>query len=56
MDVRPAREFGRRVDRLGGIALRVADDQLDLPAVDAAGGVDLVHGEDGAPVDRHAGG
>jgi hypothetical protein len=48
------RQLGDRVDRLGGIALRVAHDQLDLAAVDAACIVDLIDRELGPSVDPDA--
>ena len=41
---------------LGRFALGIADDQLDLPSVDAAGRVDLLHGELDAAVDPDPGG
>ena len=41
----------RGVDRLGRIALRVARDDLDLAALHAAGGVDLLSGEFHAAVE-----
>ena len=41
---------------LGRFALGVANDQLDLPSIDAAGGVDLLHGELDTPIDPDPGG
>ena len=55
-DLLAAGEFGRAVHRLGRIALGVPRDQLELPAVDAAGGVDFLHGKLDAAVDPDAGG
>ena len=49
------RQFGRAVHRLGGIALGIADDQFDLPPVDAAGGVDFVDRELNTAGDADAG-
>src|SRR5205085_4327869 len=49
-----AREFGRAIHRLGWIALRIAGDELDLAAVNAAGLVDLFDRELGAAVDTDA--
>ena len=52
----PARELGRAVHRLGRIALGVAGDQFDLPPVDAAGRVDLLHRQLDSAVDADPGG
>ena len=51
MDLGLADQFLRGVDRLGRIALGVADDGLDLAALDAAGGVDGIHREVDAAVE-----
>ena len=56
LDLLALRELGRSVHRLGRIALGVADDQLDLPAVDAAGRVDLLHRQLDAAIDADPGG
>src|SRR5205823_2864421 len=48
-------QLGDGVHRLGRVALRVAHDQLDLAAVDAARIVDLRHRELGAAVDADTG-
>ena len=45
LDLVPTREFGGRVDRLGGVTLRIAHDELELPSVDAAGVVDLLNSQ-----------
>src|SRR5262249_15208825 len=50
------RQLGDGIDRLGRIALRVAHDQLDRPAIDAARLVDLVDRKLRAAVDADAGG
>ena len=50
----PPGELGGRIDRLGGVALRIADDQLDLPALDTAGRVDLLYGQFRPAVDADA--
>src|SRR5262249_40306209 len=47
----PARELRRAVDRLGRIALRIADDELDLSPLDATRGVYFLHRTLGAAVD-----
>ena len=49
------RQFGGAVHGLGRIALGIADDQLDLPPVDAAGRVDLLHRELDAAIDPDPG-
>ena len=55
-DLVSARELGGAVHGFGRIALRVAADQLELTAIDAAGLVDLVHGQLNAAIDADAGG
>src|ERR1700722_15829690 len=48
------RELRHRVDSLCGVALRVAYDEFDLAAVDAAGGIDLRDRELGTAVHGNA--
>ena len=52
----PVGQLGRSVDGLGRIALGVAGDQFELPPVDAAGRVDLLHRQLDSAVDADPGG
>ena len=52
----PARQFRRSVHGLRRIALGIAGNQFDLPAVDSAGRVDLLHCQLDSAIDPDAGG
>jgi hypothetical protein len=54
-DLLALRELGDGIHRLGRSLWRIAADQLDHAAVDAAGLVDLLDGKLGAAVDADAG-
>ena len=56
IDLLSARELGGPVHGFGWIALRIAADQFDLAAIDAAGRIDFLHGHLDAAIDPDASG